>query len=461
MTIDNFTAARIDRQTSTSVDHPQPASRGRLAVRIRKFAIIWHRYVGLAISVFLIVAGSTGVLLAFNHELDAWLTPELFEASPTEPGQALLDPMEVQRRAQSHLPEDVELRTAHFSVIPGRSLMFWDQDALGQWRQWFINPYTGEPLGSRTWGHISEGKQNLMPFIYRLHYSLGLGVFGALIFGIAAILWTFDCFFAIYLTFPPPSNSQASMPKGKRRPWITRWKTSWLVRAKQMFTFIFTWHRASGLWIWGFLLIFAWSAVSLNLPQVYGPVVNAVVGMKVVGHGSLPHLSPPFPKPKLTLEQAYARGRIEMAREASERDFKVLSEQQIYWAADHGIYGYVVESTLDLSHKSPSTEVYIDGQTGKFVSFAAPTGIAAGNTFSSWIVALHMATVFGLWYQIVVAIVGLMVTVLSITGVWIWWRKRVNLKTPKTHKIRSQKEPISINPPSSSPQHTYTRLSLH
>ena len=54
--------------------------------RGRRIAIVVHRYVGLVMTVFLVVAGLTGSLLAFNRELDAALNPELFRVEPPGPG---------------------------------------------------------------------------------------------------------------------------------------------------------------------------------------------------------------------------------------------------------------------------------------------------------------------------------------------------------------------------------------
>jgi uncharacterized iron-regulated membrane protein len=58
------------------------------------------------------------------------------------------------------------------------------------------------------------------------------------------------------------------------------------------------------------------------------------------------------------------------------------------------------------------------------MSFEAPTGIDAGNTITSWIVALHVGAVFGLPYRAFVSMMGIAVALLSVTGVWIWLRKR-------------------------------------
>ena len=47
-----------------------------------------------------------------------------------------------------------------------------------------------------------------------------------------------------------------------------------------------------------------------------------------------------------------------------------------------------------------------------------------GNTVSNWLRALHFANVHGwLAYRILVCILGLVITLLSVTGIYIWWKK--------------------------------------
>ena len=53
-----------------------------------------------------------------------------------------------------------------------------------------------------------------------------------------------------------------------------------------------------------------------------------------------------------------------------------------------------------------------------------PTGQHSGNTISAWLYALHMGDVFGLPYRIFVCVLGLVIAMLSVTGVYIWWKKR-------------------------------------
>lgn len=49
---------------------------------IRKIFILIHRYVDLVMAVFLVVAGLTGSLITFYHELDTAINPSLMKAEP-------------------------------------------------------------------------------------------------------------------------------------------------------------------------------------------------------------------------------------------------------------------------------------------------------------------------------------------------------------------------------------------
>jgi uncharacterized iron-regulated membrane protein len=76
------------------------------------------------------------------------------------------------------------------------------------------------------------------------------------------------------------------------------------------------------------------------------------------------------------------------------------------------------------SSRFPCTEVYFDAADGRALGFEAATGISAGNTITSWLYGLHFASVWGTWYRIFVSVMGMAVAVLSLTGVWVWLRKR-------------------------------------
>jgi uncharacterized iron-regulated membrane protein len=381
----------------------------------RAIAIALHRWVGLAISAFLIVAGLTGTVLAFYTDLDAALNPELFRVAPPAPGARMLDPIELRERVRAQLPKGTTIDGVVLEREPGRSVNYWIDE-----RETFVDPYTGAILGRREFGELREGKKGLLTFIYRLHYSLALDDVGLWLFGAAALLWTGDSFVGAYLTFPS-GQRRANTP---RRAWLRRWAPSWLLKTNTLFTTLFTFHRASGLWLWALLIVFGWSAVALNLhDQVYEPVMERVLGPHA---GELPKLPAPRPAPKLDTRAALARGRALIAAEAERRGFRVLDERWLGYEPEHGAYNYAVESTLDVGPRIADTNVAFDGDDGRVLAFHAPTGDNARDTFDSWLIALHFGSVRegGVAYRAFVSLFGTLVAGLSASGVWIWWRKR-------------------------------------
>ena len=218
------------------------------------------------------MAGLTGSILAFDDELDAWLNPDLYLAKRTG---ALLPPSDLAKAVKAIDPRVVAVCDSS-KVLPGESAIVWvstlHDPKTGEhydvgFNQVFVEPSTGEILGKRNWGALSVARENLIPFIYVLHYSLHVpGSVGLWLMGLIAIVWIFDCFIGAYLTFP------------RARPFLAKWKPSWLIKfGASGHRIVFDLHRAVGLWFWGLLLAIAVSAVYLNLPdQIFRPVVGGV-----------------------------------------------------------------------------------------------------------------------------------------------------------------------------------------
>ncbi len=426
--------------------HSEPAvdrSRGNLP---RRVLLAVHRYVGLAIAVFLLVAGMTGSVLVFYHELDAALNPHLFAITPPSADTPMLDPCTLRDRLQAKAPGQA-VDSVVLERTPGHSVHVWMSLDGGPARECFVDPYTGRILGSRAWGDLSEGLVNLMPFLYRLHYQLALDEVGTLLFGIVALLWTIDCFVGLVLTFPPSRPASAA---SDGRSWLARWRPAWVVRAGSLFGAIFTVHRAAGLWLWVLLLVFAWSAVGFNLRPVFTPVMGAVLTTTDVW-AALPSLDPPRQTPRLGWQQSLTVARQVMAAEAERRQFTIASEGALTYAPGQGLYRYDVYSSLDLGDRWPATRIWFDGDSGALHAFDAPTGVASGNTVTAWLFALHMGTVGGLAYRLLVVVVGLVVATLSLTGVLIWWRKRRRTGRPSPDQTDPRQPPPARTNPNATP----------
>lgn len=392
---------------------------------------VWvHRYVGLLMAGILIVAGLTGSLLAFYDEIEAAANPDLVCVQPPAPDRPLLHPLVLRETVEEQLPR-VQVHYVPLNLRPERAAILYVTAALGSAHdgtaesvndEYFVNPYTGEILGARKWGEIRQGTRNLMPFIYRLHYSLALGTVGIYLFGIVALLWTFDCFIGLYLTFPLRANRPTRSAAVSR--WSSRWWAAWHVRRGSPFKLLFTWHRASGLWIWPMLLVFALSAVELNLNEVYHPVMKTLFGMERRVHETLSILDSPQPDPQLSWREAHRIGKRLMKQQADKYQFQILEERSLNYYAKYGLFQYEVRSSLDVSQRYPRTSVWFDGDAAERVAFEAPTGQNTGRTITTWLYNLHLAAAWGLPYRIFVCANGVLVAILSVTGVYIWWKKR-------------------------------------
>lgn len=217
----------------------------------RRIALLVHRYVGLVMVLFLVTAGLTGTIISFQEELDEWLNPELFHVAEAERHLPNLDPFDFRVQVERQLPPGGKFNDVYFNVDGSRTKKIWVKEQPDRWSEWFMSPKTGQKVGSRTWADLTEGKVNLITFLYRVHYSLALGDVGIVIFGVIALLWSFDCFVGAYLTFPQNFQERKS-----NKSFVARWLPAWGLHTKRLFSLVFTWHRASGLWVWALLFVF-------------------------------------------------------------------------------------------------------------------------------------------------------------------------------------------------------------
>jgi uncharacterized iron-regulated membrane protein len=282
----------------------------------------------------------------------------------------------------------------------------------------YLNPYTGEEAARRT---SKDGRpflftrKNFIFDVYTLHSSLCAGRTGYLLFGIVALIWTFDCFVGFYLTLPASSG-----------PFWKRWGIAWWVKWRaNSFRVNFDLHRAAGLWTWAMLFVFAISTVGFNLPQVYKPVMKRVFHMP--DPTPLPTLPQPAPDPGLDWREAAAIGERLAAQQASLHGFKLKGARgEMYFMYDpsSGTFSYSAHGDRDVGYHYFAVTVILDGRTGELRGSEFASGENAGITFTNWVSAIHTRTVGGVTMQILVGMTGIVIAMLSVTGVYIWWKKR-------------------------------------
>jgi len=385
--------------------------------RMRRFWVWLHRWAGLTMAGFLVIVGLTGTVLAFNFELERFFAPQLFAHPADHPALPL---GELAERAASLVPH------AHVEGVlytdRDQAQVYYAADTdprtgreyvLG-FDEFFIDPWTGKELGRRRAGDLTEGAINVMPFIYRLHWTLVAGDAGQWILGLVALVWFLDAFNGLFLTLPVSP-----------RRFVARWAKAWTIkRGASGIRLNFDLHRANGLWFWPFVIVFAWSSVMMNIRPIYERGMRLVFDYE--SYDDVYTQGTPNPHPRLDWRQAEAVGEALLLTEASKRGVTISERHTLLYMPSVGAYIYEGRGSRDLFERAPKgggTAVLFDGDTGALRHFEQPTGEHAGNTVESWLYALHMARVFGTTYQVLVALFGAVTAILAVTGTLIWFRK--------------------------------------
>lgn len=375
----------------------------------------------MTIAWVLLIAGLTGAALPFTADLNHLIAPKLWTAAPPAPHAPLLSGVDLMRRVEqqtgafvSYMPLQLDPNYAQavfVSARPGGPSLDYDEV--------IADPYTGAIRQKVLYGRLSDGPVNLLPFILSLHYSLAAGPTGSLLFGAAALIWVFVSLIGFYLTLPTrPAGGVA------RASWLKRWAPAWTVRPRAgAFPLAFDLHRVAGLWIWPVMLVFAWSGVGFNLPQVHDPVQRAL-GAR--GLFAAPRNVDPAEGQPMTPEAAVARGGVLMGEQARQRGFTVDQGYALTFDPGAQAIGYYARTSLDRPvEQQGSTLVWFDAVDGRLLEFKPPFGKTAADGFDKWVQVLHRAEVFGLPYRLFVSLFGLITAMSAATGVILWTRRQI------------------------------------
>ncbi|VXC71262.1 Peptidase [Burkholderia sp. 8Y] len=385
---------------------------------MRRVLVQLHRWFGLATALFLFVSGLTGAIIAWDHEIDALLNPSFFHARSQS---APLEPLELARRVEAGHPQ-VQVTYLPLGVEPGHTVQMMvvprTNPATGaayaiDYNQIAVDPATGEVQGRRMWGALSLARIDVMPFLYKLHYTLHLPIIGGFdtgtwLLGIVGIVWLFDSGIALVLSFPR----------------VKAWRKSLVFRLRRGgYALTFDLHRSGGVWIWALLAMVALTSVSMNLGA---PVVRPIVSL-------FSTLSPSLTE-NAALVRAAPAGRALATREQI-LAAAVTDAKREHIAAPMGALYYVPAfEAYGVGFFAPGQDhgdgglgnpwLYYNGHTGTLAGSSIPGRGSAGDVFMQAQFPLHSGRIAGVAGRIAISAVGIAVAVLSATGLIIWMRKR-------------------------------------
>lgn len=369
---------------------PKGASPG---TRMRRIWLKFHLVLALSFGFLFALMGLSGSILSFHKEIDAWLHPERLlrrNAGPNAPLAGIIT------RVRDRLPEN---QAGWTLLFPERSDgVYIAQVSLpgaGEWTDVYeihVDPGTAEILGERLWGN------DLVSFIYHLHFSLLLHENGQTLVGFLGILLLMSLFSGVYLWWPRPG----------------RWRKALVLKRSAGFRrFNYDLHKTLGAVSGIVLLSSAGSGVYLVFPEILEPAIDTLAP---VHHPDQTHTTLRSRDP-ITVDADRA---LAIAR-AAYPEHRILAlavpqpGSEAYW--------------LNLSPEDPAassgslSEIWIDPRQGRVLQTWDQRNFGAGNHITAWMLPLHNGKAFGLTGRILILCAGLMPLILLITGLTHWLGK--------------------------------------
>lgn len=385
---------------------------------MRELLVRLHRWFGLAAALFLFIAGATGAVISWDHELDEWLNPHLFHARSTG---APLPVLELAAKIEAADPR-VRVTFMPLEVEPGHTFTASVSPRVDPttgrlfepgYNQIALDPATGEAQGRREWGKVSLTRENLLPFLYKLHYSMhipdGWGVeLGIWFMGLIAMAWVVDTLIALWISFPNWATW--------RRSFAFRWKAGG-------HRLTFDLHRSGGLWIYALVLMLAVTSVAMNLRnEVMRPLVSLFSELMPSPFASRAPAPPDKPiEPLIPAARA-----LDLARAEAQRRGWQAPAGGLFLSTEVGVWGVgfydVVNSHGDGGLGNPW--LYFDSRSGAPAGADVPGTGSAGDIFLQSMFPLHSGRIIGITGRVLMSLTGALVAMLCVTGVLIWARKR-------------------------------------
>ena len=400
----------------------------------------WHFYAGLFVMPFLIVLAITGTLYCFQPQIEPLLYRDRLvvepEAKPRLNEDALL------AYAYAAMPVGAVATSARITTDPARSAEFVFRFAGGGRESVYLNPYSGEVLGTLS----VDGR--FMQVTRMIHRKLLLGKPGELLMELVAC-WTLVMIgTGIALWWPAfaASARDALVPRLSLRG-RPLWKSLhaaigiWL--AAGALAFVLTGLPWTGSWGKQFKSLA--TSVSLGAPPgAWGglPLRSRAPGGAAPHPQANHHAADQDSRPGMTMDDLplsnvpWAVGAVAVPRSADTSSNGTVSLGRVVGimrtlgvdsgyeialpAAADGVY------TVSYFPPDPKAErtVYVDRFSGEILKDIRYRDYGAVSKAISYGTSLHMGRYFGLRNQLLCTAISLGLAAMAATGFVMWWKRR-------------------------------------
>lgn len=354
----------------------------------------WHFYAGLLTTPILWLVVLTGCLYVFRTELSAWRDRSLQIVVPSAP-RVSYD--ELYKTATASLAgEKPEALIVH--PEPNRSIRFVGhveaKDGTERHQHVYLNPYNGQVLGSR----IEE--EDFFAIVLDLHRSLMLGNTGRILTELVTSWGLILLGTGLYLWWP----------RGKKNVgvWIPR------VRGK-LYAVLRDWHAVCGFYLLPLMALVMFTGLFFTL--VWGTGYNNTA--KKMGHWppqwfAIPKSPAPTPgTPPASLDRVVATF-LSRSRPNDAVAIRLAASSNIAHKA------FMMRD----EDKNSLRMMTVNQYTSDPIAVIDVAQLPLMYRIRVWSVSIHMGQIFGTPTKILALLTSLGVLAMSVTGVWMWWRRR-------------------------------------
>ncbi|MBW4553581.1 MAG: PepSY domain-containing protein [Aphanocapsa sp. GSE-SYN-MK-11-07L] len=380
------------------------------AKTFRNTAFHLHRWLGLVGGTLLCIAGLTGAVLVFWHEIDDWVLTQRFgQVIPGGERVAMVfDRPEVIATVadtvkSAYASKGLTLSSISLPNQANHLYQVWLHAPADHHWQVFVNPFTGLIMGDREW------ESSWVGMIYELHYNLLAGDTGTLIMGIVALLTLLLSITGIVL-WPGWRKLIAGFK--------IKWKNAHIKRTN------FDIHKVAGITTAIFLVFIGFTGFAWNVPQA--KVTEAI------------HAATFTPKPADSVSQPIAGQQpLPFAELIQRADAAVPAATTTYVSFPEKLEDpfRMGKRQAQEANKWGNTQVSLDQFTGKVIQVQDGLKPTRAEAILNQFGPLHFGTFWGISSRILYVFVGLAPTVLMVTGVVMWWHRRRVKKAQPAVKV--------------------------
>lgn len=367
---------------------------------LRKVWLIAHRWLGLTIGLLFAFAGLTGSLIVFDHAIDEWLNSGMMLTRHQGTQKSV---SEIIAATEQVAPTAGRITNIHYPRTANGTftLHFRDpqQSNKAETTEVFVDPITAEVQGKRV------RDSGLMAVIYRLHASLLSGEAGKSLLGGIALVSLVSIISGLLLWCPLIRSGLRHGLSIRRR------------------LFVYDLHKSLGAIFSALLLLIVVTGIYLTLPKLVKPLVTAFSAEtklpgKVKSQPAEKGAKPIGPDAAARVAQDVMPGCRLMSIELP--------------AKPDDAYRVFVRQRSEVGDLRGVGRVWVDQYRGDVLATRDWTKFTFADTYFRIQLALHSGDAFGLLGRCLFCAVGLLPSVLYVTGFMMWRRRHKRTSTPRT-----------------------------